>query len=107
MSVGTRMSIGPRVRSSVRSIILSGRMVRPEHRAFLLRHVRATDETVVSILGQNDEVLEYKESIPTTRWQQTEEGLLVSAMRAQRIYNDRTWANPVVLKIANPEMELR
>lgn len=78
-----------------------------ERRAFLLRHVRATDETVVSILGQNDEVLEYKESIPITRWQQTEEGLLVSAMRAQRIYNDRTWANPVVLKIANPEMELR
>jgi alpha-L-fucosidase len=59
---------------------------------------------VVSVLGQNDKVLEYHpETIPATKWEQTAQGLRITATRAQRLYNDRRWPNPVVLKITNAE----
>ena len=71
-----------------------------ERRALTLLSVRATDQTEISVLGQNDKVLEYQpETIPATRWRQTDSGLHISAVRAQRLYNDRSWPNPVVLKI--------
>lgn len=75
-----------------------------EPKSFLLRSVRATDKTVVSVLGQNDKVLEYHpEVVPATKWEQTAQGLRITAIRAQRLYNDRRWPNPVVLKITNAE----
>ena len=37
--------------------------------------------------------------IPETRWNQKDDGLHVSVMRAQRIYNNTRWPNPLVLKI--------
>ena len=77
-------------------------------KTFTLRSVEATKETVVSVLGQNDKVLEYRpEVIPQTRWRQTDEGLEITAMRAQRLYDDRKWPNPVVLKMTHvkPAME--
>jgi len=71
-------------------------------KTFTLKSVKATPHTVVSVLGQNDQVLEYRpEVIPKTTWKQDEEGLHITAYRAQRIYNDRTWPNPVVLKITH------
>ncbi len=39
--------------------------------------------------------------IPKTEWAQKDDGLHITATRAQRIYNDRTWPNPVVLKISH------
>ncbi|MDX1636903.1 MAG: alpha-L-fucosidase [Balneolaceae bacterium] len=69
----------------------------------ILESVRASGSTTVSVLGQNDKVLEYvPETIPETKWENTNRGLMITAWRAQRIYNDRTWPNPVVLKITNP-----
>lgn len=66
----------------------------------LLRSVLAGEDSKVRVLGQNDEVLEYRPSVtPKTDWEQTPEGLRVRAYRAQRLYNDRRWPNPVVLKI--------
>ena len=66
----------------------------------LLRSVLAGEDSKVRVLGQNDEVLEYRPSVtPKTEWEQTPEGLRVRAFRAQRLYNDRRWPNPVVLKI--------
>jgi alpha-L-fucosidase len=68
-----------------------------------LESVRANRNTRVSVLGQNDKVLEYNtDVIPETVWKNTDSGLEITAYRAQRIYNDRTWPNPVVLKITNP-----
>jgi alpha-L-fucosidase len=56
----------------------------------------------VSVLGQNDLILEYQPGVsPKTVWTQKENGLHITVTRAQRIYNDRTWPNPVVLKITN------
>jgi alpha-L-fucosidase len=70
--------------------------------------VEATLNSVVSVLGQNDKVLEYRpEVIPQTKWRQTEMGLEITAVRAQRLYNNRKWPNPVVLKMTHvkPAME--
>jgi alpha-L-fucosidase len=75
-----------------------------EPMTFVVKSVKATAQTVVSVLGQNDKVLEYHpESIPATTWEQTAQGLRITATRAQRLYNDRRWPNPVVLKITNAE----
>lgn len=66
----------------------------------VLKSVLAGEGSRVRVLGQNDAVLEYRPSVtPKTEWEQTPEGLRVRAYRAQRLYNDRRWPNPVVLKI--------
>jgi alpha-L-fucosidase len=71
-----------------------------ERKTITLSRVMASEGTEVSVLGQNDQVLEYRpEETPSTRWRQTEAGLEISAVRAQRLYNDRSRPNPVVLKI--------
>ncbi len=68
----------------------------------VLKSVEAREETVVRVLGQNDTVLEYRTDVtPRTEWEQTPQGLRIRAFRAQRLYNDRHWPNPVVLKIEN------
>ena len=73
-----------------------------QRKEFTLESVRATAQTKVSVLGQSDRVLEYNtEVIPETRWNQEDDGLHISVMRAQRIYNDTKWPNPIVLKITH------
>jgi alpha-L-fucosidase len=75
---------------------------RGQRRECLLRSVKATGKTEVSVLGQTGNVVEYQ---PTndgqTRFEQTAEGLKVSVVRAQRIYNNHKWPNPIVLKLTN------
>jgi len=73
---------------------------------FILRSVKATANTKVGVLGQNDKALEYSNQIPDTRFEQTAEGLKLSCVRAQRIYNNNKWPNPVVLKLENVEPAL-
>jgi alpha-L-fucosidase len=47
-------------------------------------------------------VLEYQPAVvPKTAWKQDAGGLHIRAMHAQRIYNDRKWPNPVVLKLTH------
>jgi alpha-L-fucosidase len=75
-----------------------------ERKEFVLQSVKATADTVVSVLGHNGIVLEYQpKNNPETKWEQKSDGLHISAVRAQRLYNDRTWPNPVVLKITHAE----
>jgi alpha-L-fucosidase len=75
-----------------------------EWRDVNLASVRATAQTEISVLGQNDRVLEYRpEILPKTTWKQDAAGLHIRAMRAQRLYNNREWPDPVVLKITNAE----
>jgi len=73
-----------------------------ERREFVIKSVRATDGTVVTVLGHSGRVLEYNpQADPKTRWSQEEDGLHVSVMRAQRIYNNTRWPNPLVLKVTH------
>jgi alpha-L-fucosidase len=75
-----------------------------EWREVTLHSVRATAKTEISVLGQNDEVLEYRPEVrPKTTWKQDATGLHIRAMHAQRLYNNREWPNPVVLKITHAE----
>lgn len=69
-----------------------------------LRSVKATPQTQISVLGQSDEVVEYMPEVtPKTTWKQDSQGLHITAYRAQRLYTDRRWPNPLVLKITDVE----
>jgi len=73
-----------------------------EWKELVLQSVKATDQTKVNVLGQNDKVLEYKATVrPKTTWKQEPDGLHIRAMRAQRLDDLRQWPNPVVLKITH------
>jgi alpha-L-fucosidase len=75
-----------------------------QRREITVKSVRATNETVVSVLGQSGRVLEYSPTvIPETRWSQEDDGLHVSVVRAQRIYNNTRWPNPIVLEITHAQ----
>ena len=68
----------------------------------MLTKLRATSETAISVLSQNDLVVEYSpEKDATSRFKQTEAGLEISVMRAQRIYNNSSWPNTIVVKLDN------
>ena len=77
-----------------------------EPRTITLESVRVSQESEVTVLGQNDLVLEYQtDVIPRTTWRQDASGLHITAIRAQRLYNDRTWPNPLVLKITHASFD--
>lgn len=54
---------------------------------------------------KNDQVLEYNPKADVqSRFHQNEEGLVISVVRAQRIYNNNSaWPNTVVVKLDNVE----
>jgi len=67
-----------------------------------LTNVRATKATQVAILGHTGRVLEYHPAVdPQATWTQDADGLHLSVMRAQRLYNNRQWPNPVVIKLTH------
>jgi alpha-L-fucosidase len=79
-----------------------------EWKDIVLKTARATERTQVSVLSQNDQVLEYQpDVVPKTTFRQAADGLHIRAMRAQRIYDDRKWPNPVVLKLTHVEPALK
>jgi alpha-L-fucosidase len=76
-----------------------------EAKTFVLKSVKAGKDTAVSVLGQSGKVLEYRPDVtPRTTWKQEEDGLHITAIRAQRLYNNHQWPNPVVLKITHAEV---
>ncbi|MCK5341765.1 MAG: alpha-L-fucosidase [Candidatus Heimdallarchaeota archaeon] len=71
-------------------------------RELLLNSLKATRDTKVSVVGHDNKTLEYSpDVIGTTTFEQTDEGLKLSVFRGQRIYNDRKWPNPIVVKLEN------
>ena len=73
-----------------------------KRKAFTLTTVRATDRTEVSVLGQSGRVVEYHpEADPSARWEQKADGLHLSVVRAQRLYNNTRWPNPIVVRITH------
>jgi alpha-L-fucosidase len=74
--------------------------VRGQWRDFVLKSVQATPRSVVSVLGQNGRVLEYRpEMNPHPTLKQERDGLHVRAMFTQRLQDNSKWPNPIVLKI--------
>ncbi|MDF7808614.1 alpha-L-fucosidase [Pontiellaceae bacterium B12219] len=73
-----------------------------ERKEIVLKELKATKDTAISVLGQNSKVLEYQKKVnPESIFEQTDEGLQISVMRAQRIYNNKAWPNTVVVKLDN------
>lgn len=80
---------------------------RGERREFLLKSLKSTPETKISVLGQSGELVEYNPSADATaRFTQQNDGLQISVVRAQRIYNNHKWPNPIVVKLENVEPAL-
>ena len=79
-----------------------------EWKDIVLKTVRATAQTKASVLSQNDKVLEYQPGVvPQTTFRQEADGLHIRAMFAQRIYNDRKWPDPVVIKLTHVQPAIK
>jgi alpha-L-fucosidase len=75
---------------------------RGSRKEFVLRSVKVTPGTKMSVLGQNDKVVEYRPEVDAgSKYVQKDDGLHISVVRAQRIYNNHRWPNPVVIKLEN------
>jgi len=80
---------------------------RGDRKAFTLKSVQSTEETRISVLGQSGELVEYNpKADAAARFMQADEGLEISVVRAQRIYNNHKWPNPIVVKLENVEPAL-
>ena len=74
---------------------------------FVLHSVRATAKTEISVLGQNDKVVEYHPEItPTSTFHQEKDGLHIRVLAAQRLQDNFRWPNPTVIKLTNVEPAL-
>jgi alpha-L-fucosidase len=70
--------------------------------SFTINSFKAKAGATISLLGHNGKVLEYHPEVdPSPTITNATDGLDISVMRAQRIYNDRTWTNPLVLRVEN------
>jgi alpha-L-fucosidase len=80
---------------------------RGSRREFVLKSLRSTENTKISVLGQSGELVEYNpQADAEARYTQQEDGLHISVVRAQRIYNNHKWPNPVVVKLENVQPAL-
>jgi alpha-L-fucosidase len=77
-----------------------------KRKKYLIQSFKAGSQTRISVLGHNGNVLEYQKEVdPSPTFRNTDGGLEIDVMRAQRIYNDRKWNNPLVVKLE--EIEIR
>lgn len=78
-----------------------------ERREFTIKSALLSENSKVSVLGQSSELVEYQpQTDATTYFEQKEDGIHISCVRAQRIYNNHKWQNPLVLKITNTKPAL-
>lgn len=88
--------------SAVYAFITEKGWTHGERKTFNLHTIKANAESGISVLGQNNQVLEYHSNIdPTPTITNTKEGIEISVIRTHRIYNDRKWPNPIVVKLEN------
>ena len=94
---------------SVYLVIPQGKKLwkRGGRREFTLGSLKAGEGARISVLGQSGKTVEYDPTAdPEARLKQTPEGLEISVVRAQRLYNDHAWPNPVVVKLEGVEFVL-
>lgn len=73
---------------------------RGERREFVLKTVYATEDTTIDVLGHSGTLIEYQpDADATPRADQKEDGLHISVVRGQRLYNNHEWPNPVVVRL--------
>jgi alpha-L-fucosidase len=78
-----------------------------KRKTYKIESFKTTEKSQISVLGHNGKVLEYEKDInPAPSFKQTIDGIELSVTRSQRIYNDRNWNNPIVVKITELVEEL-
>lgn len=71
-----------------------------ERKTYTTDAIKTSKKSQITVLGHNGKVLEYNENAnPEPKLKQTTNGIEFSITRSQRIYNDRKWNNPIVVKI--------
>lgn len=76
--------------------------IRGTRKDFNLQSVQANSQTKIQVLGHGGLFSEYQpDNDITPRFEQTENGLRISVCRAQRLYNNQKWHNPVVVKLTH------
>jgi alpha-L-fucosidase len=81
-----------------------GEWKRGHRKKFLLKSVKATAATQISVLGHDGVHLEYEPKTDASpKFIQKDDGLHLDIMLAQRIYNNSIWPNPVVVKLTAVE----
>jgi len=84
-----------------------GDWARGQRRTITIHSAKATDQTRITFLGQNEKTLEYQpHADAATRWKQTDAGLEISAMRTLRFTTAGNYANPMVLKLEHVQPAL-
>ncbi len=77
-----------------------------DRKEYSISSIKATKESEISVLGHNGKVLEYQDTVdPAPTIKSIKNGTQFTVTRSQRIYNDRKWNNPVVVKITNTIVE--
>jgi alpha-L-fucosidase len=77
---------------------------RGTRRDFVLKTVRATSGSTISVLGQNDQLVEYRPGLDAhSRLHQEQDGLHLSVVRAQRLRDSDQWPFPTVIKLTDVE----
>ncbi|GMV90656.1 MAG: hypothetical protein AMXMBFR82_04340 [Candidatus Hydrogenedentota bacterium] len=80
---------------------------RGERREFVLKTVRATTATTIDVLGHSGTLIEYQpDADAKPRAEQRDDGLHISVVRGQRLYNNHEWPNPVVVRMRKVEESL-
>ena len=75
-----------------------------EEKAFFIHSMKGSSDTKVSILGQNDLMMEYLvHRSPKPIFSVVEEGIFVNVVKAQRL--NKTWNNPWVIKFEGVEYQ--
>jgi len=68
-----------------------------EEKAFFIRSIKGSSNTSVTILSQNDEMMEYQiHRSPKPVFSIVDEGIFVNVIKAQR--PNKSWENPLVIK---------
>jgi alpha-L-fucosidase len=93
-------------RGIIYAVITGEAWPKGERKVLSLRKVRPATASKVEILGQSGEELEYRPNVrPKGTWSEDEGGIQVSVVRAQRLYNNNRWPNPVVIQISDATIE--
>ncbi|MFT4204783.1 MAG: alpha-L-fucosidase [Chitinophagaceae bacterium] len=72
-----------------------------ERKSRVFHSVMATKATQIEVLGQNGKEIEYKTMDVSPRWEDRPDGIAISVVRSQRLYDNHKWPNPVVVKLTN------
>lgn len=75
-----------------------------KRRQLLLEGLQGSSNSKISVLGHDGKTLEYNPDAYVVPWcRPAKNGFIVSFTRSQRLYNDRKWPNPIVLKLEGVE----